>query len=98
MDTIRREVYRRADVRNVLRALQSTNNSLISLIEGEEKMIYQAGFMAAILATATAFELEGEIGITPLEIARQRHLLPDSLFALLSPSSCAATLAERDSW
>ena len=98
MDTVRREVYRRADIRNVLRSVVATNSSLLSLIVGDEKLVYEAGFVAAIRATAIAFELEGDLGTIRPSAPLPNHLLVDLQSGVPSRSSSAAVPEEPGSW
>jgi len=62
------DVFIKEDVRSVLQALLATNETLAGMV-GDSVASYRTGFAAAILATATAFDIKLERP-DPLEDAR----------------------------
>lgn len=54
----RSEAFVRDDIRNILRAIQVANSSMGRFINQDDLTAYQAGFESAILAIATAFDLD----------------------------------------
>lgn len=54
----RSEIYLRADIANIVRAIDAANAELSAAVPLAEVAAYRAGFLAALRALALAFDLD----------------------------------------
>lgn len=79
----RSELYLRADIANVVQAIDAANGELSAALPTPDVAAYRAGFLAALRSLVLAFDLDVQLTSTTVTTERQwvgPRYLPGRLF------------------